>query len=224
MDNKIYEQLEHEFEDDDKGKFLSELSNIMPYQIPQGYFENLNSQVFDSIKAETESEIVTNWGKLNPYEVPAGYFDNFESKLLESIFSVEEKLKLPKSMPFEVPNNYFEELPAKMVRITKRTTQKAKVIFLHKPTFLQVLKAGVAAVLVIGLGFGIIMIINTNHSANPEITLASVPKDELKEYVQQNYLDVDMDFAVANNENSTLKFDKTDIVRYLNETGWDGVE
>lgn len=111
---------------------VAEVSDIIPYQVPPGYFEQFPSSVmalirkgnfkvefpdgeFPSLKNITEDNPVI------PFDVPEGYFEGFAERMLGLVKTENEiyaELKelspflasIPKSNPFSVPENYFNEL------------------------------------------------------------------------------------------------------------------
>ena len=53
--------------------------------------------------------------------------------------------------------------------------------------------------------------------------LASVPNEEIQDYLQHTYI-LDVNRIINNNDINKIQVDNTDIVQYLNETGWDVVD
>lgn len=60
---------------------LSGLPKHMPYQVPDGYFENYTSYIPQ--ENDTHSTLLTTIGKINPYAVPANYFDGLPTEMLQ---------------------------------------------------------------------------------------------------------------------------------------------
>jgi hypothetical protein len=66
------EELEH------LSPFLNSVSRKMPYTIPSGYFEDIDTSfvmVDDKDELKSLSPLLDSLDKKNPYQVPAGYFD-----------------------------------------------------------------------------------------------------------------------------------------------------
>jgi hypothetical protein len=57
---------------------LNDISRKMPYEVPQDYFETLDTTVHDNAKEELESisPFLSSLKKQMPYEVPQGYFES----------------------------------------------------------------------------------------------------------------------------------------------------
>ena len=177
----------------------SSLGNqVIPFTVPDGYFENLPESVLVRIRSEEEynSEILNNLSRQMPFAVPAGYFDSLAERMLaiakRDSQSVKEELEnlspllsgLKKDMPFSVPQNYFNDL-ALPVR------PKAKVVSLSGHKWFRYAAAAVVAGLIVTLG----LVIGTNNN-NPEKAIAKfeqkiekeiekAPDKELDEFLLQ---------------------------------------
>ena len=101
---------------------LAQSSPITPYEVPQGYFENLPEAILTQLQTGEVSSVLPA-SKQNPYSVPGGYFENLADTLLsrvkaEKASSAKEEIeslspvlsKLNKSNPYTLPTGYFEEL------------------------------------------------------------------------------------------------------------------
>ena len=57
---------------------LNDISREMPYEVPQGYFETLDTTVHDNAQEELESisPFLSSLKKQMPYDVPQGYFES----------------------------------------------------------------------------------------------------------------------------------------------------
>lgn len=100
------------------------ISPVVPYQAPEGYFENFPEWMARLVKAEpvlTIPGLTSHPG----YQVPAGYFEGFSETMLAKVKALEsgsasEETKalspllaaLERKTPFSVPAGYFNELPA----------------------------------------------------------------------------------------------------------------
>lgn len=64
--------------------FLASLPRTMPYNLPEGYFEeNLSGLAF--LSEEKESPLLNSVGKAMPYAVPQGYFENLPQQVLAKL-------------------------------------------------------------------------------------------------------------------------------------------
>jgi hypothetical protein len=102
---------------------LVQVSHVLPYTVPEGYFELLPDMMLDKVKLP----------KTQFASVPKGYFESLPELMLHRIREQEMKAELQeiaptlsgmqRSMPYTVPANYFEALPGKMAR-----RNRAKVV------------------------------------------------------------------------------------------------
>lgn len=70
---------------------LASVPRTMPYNLPEGYFEeNLSALPFFS--EEKESPVLNSVGKALPYTVPQGYFENLPRQILEKLPKREGKV------------------------------------------------------------------------------------------------------------------------------------
>lgn len=101
---------------------LAQNNPTTPYEVPQGYFENLPEAILTRVQTGEASPVLPA-SKQNPYSVPTGYFENLADTLLnrvkaenassaiEEIESLSPVLsKLNKTNPYTLPTGYFEEL------------------------------------------------------------------------------------------------------------------
>ncbi len=101
---------------------LAQSNPVTPYEVPQGYFENLPEAILILVQIEEASPVLPA-SKQNPYSIPTGYFENLADAILnrvkaEKVSSAKEEIealspvlgKLNKSNPYTLPTGYFEEL------------------------------------------------------------------------------------------------------------------
>lgn len=106
------------------------ISKQMPYSIPVGYFENLqtNHQQNAPVTASGSDELAAvaptliGIGKEMPYSIPPGYFENLLSNLQKpAVISTHSDelsdvapalMGISRQMPYSVPAGYFENLQA----------------------------------------------------------------------------------------------------------------
>ena len=80
---------------------LAHLPAVMPYKVPQGYFETFAPHLLGTIQNEDFLLHILPKGKKMPYQVPAGYFENLAEDILGKV-----------NMEQLVPEGYFDALPA----------------------------------------------------------------------------------------------------------------
>ena len=206
------------------------LPKALPFEMPEGYFENFIQEILP--------EVIPSFGHISkepPFAVPEGYFNDFIENVLPEVTPVFTKVGT--DMPFEVPEGYFKRLPAQLLQAAKNTeaapAERTNIIPLIAPW--KAIRWAAAAMLVLGLGLGSYRIYNGYHT--PDRTalnqLASVNKDSLSSYVDQNVDDFDAETLETNvaannaialndiNKNDFNKIDKQEIIQYLDDNGWD---
>jgi hypothetical protein len=211
------------------GSCLADMSRVMPYSVPQGYFEHFAGSTLETIKELNQSAPISAWGKSLPYKVPVNYFEGLTGAIVAAA-KAEEGLSSPatKETPYKVPSGYFESLPEHMLRLAKAAEpakKETKIIPLRRSYYLRTIKWAAAAVFVAGIGLGSLrMYLNNGQIKNPDQILASVSGNEIKDYLQHTYR-VDIDKVVENSDISNIgEIDSKDIIQYLDETGWDATE
>ena len=202
---------------------LGEFPRAMPYFVPKGYFEYFAGSTLEVIKQINEPEAIPAWSKTMPYNIPAGYFETLPDDILANVNSGNAFPGLSQETFFTVPAGYFEALPAQILKAAKASDnakKETKIIPLKRTFTLTSVKWAAAAILLICVSLGGFFFLQ--QSPNPERMLASVPSNEIHDYLQHTYrIDVD---KVVNNDLSNLQLDNKEIIQYLNETGWDVAE
>ncbi len=105
---------------------LEPVSTVVPYAVPQGYFESFPESMLVLVKADPAVSF-EKAEQPNPYQIPAGYFEDFAGKMLAKVKALEngsvgEEMEalspllsgLGKKTPYSVPDGYFNELPANL--------------------------------------------------------------------------------------------------------------
>ena len=222
------------------GSILAVLSRAMPYSVPAGYFDQwFNFAHPDVNLIPGDFSATTNdigfaqpgvaGDKVMPYNVPDGYFEGFASNIIAAAKagSIYQPDNLNRQMPNSVPAGYFDSLPGKMLQAAKYASsvkKKTTIIPLGRDSFRQVRWAAAAVLLVcIGLGGYVSFFSGNGHQNGTETMLASVPNEEIQDYLQHTYI-LDVNRIVNNNDINKIQVDNSDIVQYLNETGWDVVD
>jgi hypothetical protein len=208
------------------GSSLADLSRNMPYSVPQGFFDNFEDTLQNTIKELNTPDIMPAWSKTQPFSVPVGYFEELTDNIVSAVTAEELASFLPKDAPFKVPAGYFETLPAHMLRMARAAdpaVKETKIIPLKRRNFIKPLRWAAAAILLIGIGFGSYETLFKQQTTSTDKILASVPSDEIHDYLQHTYR-LDIDRIVGNNDINNLQIENKDIIQYLNENGWDIVE
>ena len=205
-----------------QGGVLNSVPKVMPYHLPENYFQSFGVDLVGTIKSIDQDDVNAEWGKTNPYILPSGYFNKFSSDLFEKIYSENGLNESKIQLPYEVPQGYFDAFKSNILQKVKHNGRE--VTRLIRLGLIKPIKYAAAAILVLGLGIGGLLIFQNNNAMNQDGNLASVPKNELNEFAAQNYPELDIDLTSLNNMNNSLKFESNDIIQYLNETGWEGIE
>ncbi len=157
------------------------------------------------------------------FNLPEGYFEQLPAEIMMLKNESDFKAKFSHyNSPLQVPSGYFEALPGKLLTAvsneaiaTERSAGgKGKRIF-----FAPQAKWASAAAIALIISLGGYLMFSGNIETQPEKMLSSIPGNEIKEYVQHSY---DLDPGNINNNNlAQLNVENTDIILYLNETGWE---
>ena len=201
------------------GSVLADLPRTMPYAVPDGYFNNFHGSVQHIISDLDKADIVPVWGKTLPYSVPEGYFE----ALAQNILMASALSGLPKDAPYSIPAGYFQSLPAQMLQAAKAAARvkETRGIPLKRRTIWRQARLAAAAILILAIGIGSYNVFyDTQEVSSTDKILASVPNNEIQDYLQPIYR-MDMDRVASNNSVNNLDLDNKDIIQYLNETGWD---
>ena len=228
--NEVTDELES------MGSILAVLSRAMPYSVPAGYFDKCfdfaHKDLINSVTPDTNDPTFTHSGLAGdrsiPFAIPSGYFEGLASNVMAAVNAGagNELNDLSRKMPGSVPTGYFDALPAQVLQAAKiahPAKKKTTTIPLVRNTFRQVRWAA-AAVLLICIGFGgYVSFFSGGNQNGTESMLANVPSEEIQDYLQHSYI-LDVNRIVNNNEINKIQVDNTDIIQYLNETGWDVVD
>ncbi len=189
---------------------LADMSRAMPYELPNGYFEDF-SQLLHMMKA----------GKEMPYAVPQGYFEGLSA----AIMAKTEGVSVMRPNPYNVPQGYFEGLPEAMLARVKESDMpvQTKVIPLGTRIWKNIRWAA-AAVLITGIGLGVYRSYMTDTSVSPQQELSALSKEDIHSYVEQRLDEFDVEAIAANTNGYDVKtitnnLSEEEIENYLNETG-----
>ncbi len=218
-DNEILDELR------ELGSSMANIDKMNAYDLPVGYFENFENKLIleiEILKKESEFKKIS---ALNKLEVPIAYFENLADNILATIAAEGLKLPFKNAEIFYVPDNYFADLPEKILIYAKQNNTNNKVLDGNvKPKHINIafsIKWAVAAIFVIGFGISVYCVLLNSKLNNTETILSTLPKSELKEYMEQNAYEFDNEQIVSSKMDNKLKLDNNEIVQYLNESGWD---
>lgn len=150
-----------------------------------------------------------------PYAVPQGYFVQLPEHALATVAAGDNELTIKHDAPYRVPDGYFEQLPATLLALVKKEEESERKKSIYVPR-LQWLNAAMLAVII---SFGGYIMFSANNN-NPEQMLSSIPRAELKSYVQTRYA-MDVNEVLREGNINDLNIESKDIVAYLDETGWE---
>ena len=100
---------------------LQNVPFLMPFYIPDGYFDTLSSIIMERVKIETTEELsvlLNGISKENLYKIPEGYFENLSGEIISKLhLSVTDELpanllSTSRENIYQVPDGYFEKLPS----------------------------------------------------------------------------------------------------------------
>ena len=144
---------------------VADLKPVMPYVVPEGYFESFAAQLMVKLKEkdldpmqelESLSPLLSKISKQGPYQLPEHYFNDLSDQALagaKAIEFVNEELEnlsplmssLKSKNVYEVPAGYFDSLSEKILT-EARKQQPAKVIAFRPVR--KIMRYAVAAVLI----------------------------------------------------------------------------
>ena len=145
---------------------VAQINAVVPYQVPEVYFETLSTVVMARIAAggNEENSLLQVAGKAMPQDVPAGYFDSLADNILTKLKAgsnhlvVADELQelspvlagISKANVYEAPAGYFDTITT---AITAQLQPQAKVVSL--PVVRKWMRYAAAAVVLTMLAFGI---------------------------------------------------------------------
>jgi hypothetical protein len=210
---------------------LVNISPQYPYQVPDGYFEELANQVIGRIKALEVSDVteeikafsplLSQADRKTPYSVSDDYFNGLEETLMqgirdhadyqtskEELASISPLLNSISKKPlYAVPGGYFENLTA-----AKGKKQEAKVISITRRTWYRL----AAAAVITGVIFtGLVVLLtqkDIDPKSNPHVWVHKKMKKVNTEEIN-NFVKLTDD--EANLKENTAAVEKSDEVKEL---------
>jgi phospholipase C len=149
---------------------VAEISAVVPYDLPAGYFDNLSEVIMARIIAggQEENTVVSVAGKSTPFEVPENYFEQLSDSILLKVKqagqqSVADELQqlspvlacIHKTNVYTVPEGYFETVAP---QVTASLQPQAKLVKLSVRK--QWVRLSIAASFVIMMVTGAYLLFN----------------------------------------------------------------
>jgi hypothetical protein len=211
------------------GSVLADQPRRLPYAVPEGYFGQLESNLRTVLQYERDPQ--PGWPRLMPYQMPEAYFETLPEQVLAlAKDSVPAAIPAAKT-PFGTPEGYFEQLPQQLmerIRTMEPQEQPAtRVIPLRRRQLVRTVQLAAAALLLAVAG--IWMFRQTlPQQTGVEQQLAALSKDTIRDYLVAHVDELEADELITLAP-ATMGFpsgdglpaSREDIIRYLDETGWD---
>ena len=207
--------------------FLNGLPKGLPYDLPSGYFENNANVVLNLVHdVETGDPVLSLHGREMPFEVPGGYFEGLAEQIVAQLPDPNLLSGKTEMAELPVPMGYFDELPKKLIVAAKQGESSTGRRTIALPGMRQKIRIriAVAAAVLVLLGVGTLRFLRPVENTVYNAALSDVTHNDISEFMRQNYPETDMETAVNNVPTAALKFENGDIIRYLNDDGWDGAE
>lgn len=144
---------------------VAKINPVVPYQVPEVYFETLSSVIMARIAAggQEENSLLQVAGKQMPQDVPAGYFDTLSDSILAKVKAQPEQTAneelaalspllagISKGNVYEVPVGYFDSVAD---AVNRQINEETKVVSLFSRRLL--IRYAAAAVVFTMIAFGI---------------------------------------------------------------------
>jgi hypothetical protein len=172
---------------------------------------NAHNEIQDELK-ELGSTLAL-MPKCMPYAVPEGYFGGLTADIYSVVSGSLDRMSIQGA---GVPEGYFERLPQQMLTAAKRSGKRSMLVALTSH-----IRWAAAAVLIICMGVGSYITFVDRPANNPEALLSSVSASDIHAYLQAGYR-MPPDHNTSHNAHvDDLEVGHSEIVQYLNETGWE---
>lgn len=172
---------------------VAQINPMVPYQVPEVYFDTLSSVIMARIAAggHEENSLLQVAGKQMPQEVPAGYFDTLSENILDKIKALPTQTAtdelatlspllagISKTNVYEVPAGYFDSLAD---TVTTQVKEETKVVSIFSRKL--IIRYAAAAAVFTMIAFGINMVMK-QQSTSVAFAIAGV--DPIKTQKQFN--------------------------------------
>jgi len=156
---------------------VAKINPVVPYQVPEVYFETLSSVIMARIAAggQEENSLLQVAGKQMPQDIPVGYFDSLSDSILakikaqplqtasEELASLSPLLAgISKNNVYEVPAGYFDSFAH---AVTTQVKEQTKVVSIFSRKLL--IRYAAAAVVFTMIAFGINMVLKQSFDTTP---------------------------------------------------------
>jgi hypothetical protein len=146
---------------------VAKINPVVPYQVPEVYFETLSSVIMARIAAggQEENSLLQVAGKQMPQDIPVGYFDTLSENILDKIKAQPTQTAtdelavlspllagISKTNVYEVPAGYFDSFAD---TVTTQVKEETKVVSLFSRKL--IIRYAAAAVVFTMIAFGINM-------------------------------------------------------------------
>lgn len=205
---------------------------VMPYQVPDGYFDKLAGEILQRVKAADVGSVqeelaalspfLSRLEKKTPFQLPAGYFEELTDNAVagaKAIEFVNEELEnlsplmnsLKSKQVYEVPSGYFEQFPAATLEKAK-AIQPAKVISmpLNRKIFRYAAAAMVTGIITLAAWW----FTRPGEEIVPPVVVENIEKvtdDELQRYLESQTVAPD-EIPVSTNTDEIDSNDMTDML------------
>ncbi len=194
---------------------LESLRNINVFEVPQGYFDVLSTQMNAKTGAHESEipELLMNLRHTNVFEVPQGYFDELAAQVLLRVQNEADILSpqlaaLREAAVYEVPQGYFDSLPDQVM--ARVQPAQAKVVSMHRRS--RFLKMAAAAVVTGLMALGVYKFVAPSVSPPASVTAKLTPEQQKGIDIANNYASYDSELEKVSDE---------DIVQFLESSGTD---
>ncbi len=190
---------------------VAQINPIVPYQVPEVYFETLSSVIMARIATggHEENSLLQVAGKQMPQDIPIGYFDSLSESILDKIKTQPEQTAtdelvslspllagISKQNVYEVPVGYFDSFEG---AVSKQLKEETKVVSIFSRKLIIRYAAAAAVFTMIAFGINLFMKqsfdttpfdiahvdpIKTQKQFNNE--LAALSDDAIVSYLQMN--------------------------------------
>ena len=178
------------------------LVSMPSMQVPEGYFENVASNIL----AEIHTDEFLNSLPRQSMQVPENYFDTLADNIFEDIHTNAFSASLPKENIFSVPTNYFDNLTEQIVAksIKENTIRPFSIV----RTYYSKMAIAASLIMILGIGFLMISQKNIHTKNNIEAQLAKIPDAEINKYIQEHAYEFDHQLSYQKIDESNIDLKK----------------
>ena len=223
---------------------VAQATNSIPYQVPQGYFEELAEMILNRIKTEslnaedelqTLSPLLGGLNKKMPFEVPAGYFSELPGNVADGVKAIDfvkEELEgvspllkdLRTKNVYSVPQDYFENLAGNILNKVKEH-RPAKVVSMSR----KIMRYAVAAVIAGAMAIGGWFYFGNNTTKDQHLAAVEKMSDDVKVSDQEmaDFLQNESNPLVASTaaiSEDDAEMNETDVKDMLSEVSEDEMQ